>query len=498
MEYSSFFLWISVTCSCIYVLLLLAKKRSDQGRLPPGPFPLPIVGSLFKLGNKPNESLAQLSTTYGPLMTLKLGYVTTIVVSSAKIAKEILQKNDKVLSGRTVVDAIRALRHHEASMAWLPPNTRWRRLRFLCNTHIFTTQRLDSSQDLRQKKVQELIAYIGENCRTGRAVDIGKAAFVTALNLISNTVFSVDLVDLNSKSTQEFKDLVSEIMVDVGRPNLGDYFPLIRPIDLQGIRRRVTAKFQKLHTIFDQLIDQRLRSRSLPDTPRRDDFLDLLLDQSEVSGSELDRHDIKTLFVDIFVAGSDTSSSTLEWAMSELLHNPQAMAIARSEIAETIGTEKQVEESDIAGLPYLQAVVKETLRLHPPVPLLLPRRAESSTEICGFTIPKHAQVLVNAWAIGRDRNTWVDPTSFTPGRFLGSEVDFKGRDFELIPFGAGRRICPGLPLANRMVHLMLASLLHSFAWKLPDGMTPQEMDMSDKFGITLQKTVPLCVVPVQG
>ncbi|XP_058106312.1 cytochrome P450 76T24-like [Magnolia sinica] len=148
-------------------------------------------------------------------------------------------------------------------------------------------------------------------------------------------------------------------------------------------------------------------------------------------------------------------------------------------------------------MPYLQAVVKETLRLHPPVPLI-PRRAESNAEIRGFTIPKHAQVLVNAWAIGRDGNTWVDPTSFTHGRFLGSEVDFKGRDFELIPFGAGRRICPGMPLAKRMLHLMLASLLHSFAWKFRDGMTPQEMDMSNKVGFTLLKTVPLCAVPVQG
>lgn len=182
--------------------------------------------------------------------------------------------------------------------------------------------------------------------------------------------------------------------------------------------------------------------------------------------------------------------------MVELLRHPKVMEKARSELVETIEEGRQVEESDISRLPYLQAVLKETFRLHPPVPLLLPHRAESDVEIGGFTIPKDAKVLVNVWAIGRDSDTWVDPTSFMPERFLGSDMDYKGRDFELLPFGAGRRICPGLPLAYRMVHLILASLLRSFAWKLPDGMAPQDIDTSHKFGITLRKKVPLLAVPI--
>lgn len=199
---------------------------------------------------------------------------------------------------------------------------------------------------------------------------------------------------------------------------------------------------------------------------------------------------------DIFVAGSDTSSTTIEWAMAELLHNPNTMSKARSELKETIPKGKQVEESDVARLPYLQAVVRETLRLHPPAPLL-PHRAQSTVEICGFTIPKHTQVIVNAWAIGRDPNVWVNPGSFLPERFLDSKLDFRGQDCQFIPFGAGRRICPGLPLALRMVHLTFASLLHSFAWRLPDGISPEEMNMRDKFGLTLQMEAPLQVVPMQ-
>ena len=182
--------------------------------------------------------------------------------------------------------------------------------------------------------------------------------------------------------------------------------------------------------------------------------------------------------------------------MAELIHNPEVLSKAKEELNQIIGKGNPVEESDIARLPYLQAIVKETFRLHPPVPLLLPRKAEADVEIQGFTVPKGAQVLVNAWAIGRDSSIWENPNSFKPERFIGSEIDVKGRNFELIPFGAGRRICPGLPLAIRMLHLMLGSLIHTFDWKLEDGFKPEDMSMEDKFGLTLQMAQPLRAIPI--
>ena len=206
---------------------------------------------------------------------------------------------------------------------------------------------------------------------------------------------------------------------------------------------------------------------------------------------------ISTISQDLFAAGTDTTSSTLEWAMAELLHNPDKLLKSRVELQQTIGKDKQVKESDITRLPYLQAVVKETFRLHPAVPFLLPRRVEEDTDLEGFTVPKNAQVLVNAWAIGRDPNRWENPCSFVPERFLGLNMDVKGQNFELIPFGAGRRICPGLPLAIRMLHLMLASLVHSYDWKLEDGVTPENMNMEERFGISLQKAQPLKALPIR-
>lgn len=182
--------------------------------------------------------------------------------------------------------------------------------------------------------------------------------------------------------------------------------------------------------------------------------------------------------------------------MAEVLRNPESLKKAKVELEQTIGKGKLVEESDIARLPYIRSIVKETLRIHPPVPFLIPRKVETDVQICGYSVPKGTQVLVNVWAIGRDPSTWSNPTSFKPERFLDSEIDFRGRDFELIPFGAGRRICPGLPLAIRTVPVMLGSLINSFDWKLEGGIAPKDLDMEEKFGITLQKEKPLYAIPM--
>ena len=183
--------------------------------------------------------------------------------------------------------------------------------------------------------------------------------------------------------------------------------------------------------------------------------------------------------------------------MTELVRNPNVMSKAKQELEQTIGKGKVIEESDIARLPYLQAVLKETFRLHPAVPLLLPRKADRDVNIQGYTIPKGAQVLINVWKIGRDESVWDRPELFLPERFLESKIEAKGQHFELTPFGAGRRICPGVVLAMRMLLLMLGSLINSFDWKLEDGLQLENMDMDETFGITLQKAEPLRVVPIK-
>ena len=200
----------------------------------------------------------------------------------------------------------------------------------------------------------------------------------------------------------------------------------------------------------------------------------------------------------MFIAGTDTSSVTLEWAITELLRHPEKMAKAQTEIDEVLGNDRSrsIQESDVSKLPYVQAIIKETLRLHPPAPFLLPHRANKDVELCGYYVPKNTTIWINVWSMGRNPHIWADAESFTPESFLGSEIDMKGRNFEFIPFGAGRRICPGMPLAYRMMHLMLATLLHRFNWKLDNELNPKDIDMEEKFGITLQKAQPLQVIPI--
>ncbi|XP_038687187.1 LOW QUALITY PROTEIN: geraniol 8-hydroxylase-like [Tripterygium wilfordii] len=491
---------------CILFTMALVKtfyvvaggSKTSSGRLPPGPVALPIVGNLLQLGDKPHKSLAKLAKIHGPIMSLKLGKVTAVIFSSATMAKEVLQKHDIAFANRTVclVDAVRVHEHEDAGLPWLPISPAWRIHRKVCNSYIFSGQRLDASQEIRQKKVQELLVFVEESCCSGKPIDIGQAAFSTIVNLLSNTIFSVDLADSDSDIARMFKRVVNGIMEEAGKPNLSDYFPLLRKIDPQGIRRRMTLYFGKILELFDQMIKDRSRLRKEPDFISSNDVLDTLLDICERNSEDFDRSHIEHLFLVLFVAGTDTTSSTLEWAMAELLRNPEALFRARAELEQTIGKGNRVQESDVARLPYLQAIIKETFRLHAAVPLLLPRKAAEDVEVAGYKVPKDAQVMVNAWAIGRDPSIWEDSNSFVPERFLRSEIDARGQHFELIPFGAGRRVCPGLPLAIHMLHLMLGSLIHSFDWKLEDGVTPETMNMEDKFGLTLQKAQPLRAIPI--
>ncbi|XP_024196345.1 geraniol 8-hydroxylase [Rosa chinensis] len=311
----------------------------------------------------------------------------------------------------------------------------------------------------------------------------------------------MDLAETGSGSSdtaREFKEIVWGIMEEAGKPNLGDYFPVLRKLDPQGIRRRFANYFMRMLGFIGSVVNERLESRKAHDYVTSNDMLDTLINisqektEEDMNNSQVVDH----LFLVLFAAGIDTTSATLEWAMAELLHNPNSLSKAQEELDQMIGKGKPIEESDIARLPYLQAIIKETFWLHPAVPLLLPRKAEIDVEIGGYIVPKGAQVLVNVWAIGRDPGIWDNPDSFIPERFLDNQIDVMAKTFELIPFGGGRRICPGLPLAMRMLHLMLRSLINCFDWKLEDGVVPETMNMEDKFGLTLQMAQPLIAQPL--
>ncbi|VYS55626.1 unnamed protein product [Arabidopsis thaliana] len=495
-------LYFLLTLFFFFFATAKTRRSSSTGTLPPGPPILPLVGNIFQLGFNPHRSLAAFSKTYGPIMSLKLGRLTAVVISSPEAAKEALRTHDHVMSARTFNDALRAFDHHKHSIVWIPPSARWRFLKKTITKYLLSPQNLDAIQSLRMRKVEELVSLVNEFRERGEAIDLARASFVTSFNIISNALFSVDLATYDSNSSSyEFHNTVVHLTEIAGIPNVGDYFQYMRFLDLQGTRKKAVLCIEKLFRVFQEFIDARLakrfsRTEKEPKEASSIDMLDSLLDLTQQNEAELTMNDLKHLLLDVFVAGTDTNSSTMEWAMTELFRSTEKMVKAQSEIRQVIGQNGFVQESDIPSLPYLQAIVKETLRLHPAAPLI-PRKSESDVQIMGFLVPINTQVVVNVWAIGRDASVWENPMKFEPERFLLRETDVKGRDFELIPFGSGRRMCPGISMALKTMHMVLASLLYSFDWKLQNGVVPGNIDMSETFGLTLHKAKSLCAVPVK-
>lgn len=198
----------------------------------------------------------------------------------------------------------------------------------------------------------------------------------------------------------------------------------------------------------------------------------------------------------MFIGGTESTSTLMEWVMSELMRNPRTMEKAQAEVRQVFGEKVKPDWRDTNKLKYLKSILKETLRLHPPGPLLVPRECRERCEIEGYEIPIKTRVLVNAWAIARDPQNWDDPESFKPERFDESSIDYKGSNFEFIPFGAGRRVCPGIAFSQANTLLLLSQLLYYFDWKLPNDMKPEDLDMTEEFGLTVHRKSDLCLLPI--
>ncbi|KAK4422732.1 Geraniol 8-hydroxylase [Sesamum alatum] len=334
-DVSSFFLLCSLLTLCIYFFLTTVKIKTK--RLPPGPTGLPVLGSLVTIGNRPHESLSKLAKTYGPLMTVKFGMIKIVVVSSAEMAREIFQKNDQAFSGRPAPEAVVAAQDYDMSMVWssgLSPH--WKKLRKICNSQLFTAQRLDASQELRQVMMQKMIEQVDEARHARQPLDVGWLVFGTTLNFLSNTMFSSDMFDMKSDATTELKELIGDLIELVGKPNVADYLPFLKPFDPQGIRRGLTLLYERLRRLLDGIIERRIKRRAF-ESERYGDFLDVLLDHTEEDGpQELNYQNISVLLMDLFLGGTHTTTTLLEWTMAELLHNPPILAEAKQELSNQI------------------------------------------------------------------------------------------------------------------------------------------------------------------
>lgn len=378
-------------------------------------------------------------------------------------------------------------------------------MRQLCVTDLFSNKRIEAFRSVREDEAALLLQSLLVDSRDGKIVSVLSRISSATTNMISRMSIGSSLSELASgcqASTDNMKDILNEMISLSGVFNIGDFIPGLQWMDLQGYVRRMKTLNRKLKKAFHEIIDARRELRKSDSIWSPEDLLDVLLsvtqDRQRDVGNITDEN-IMAVLSDMFAGGTDTASVTTEWALAELLRQPTIMKTVQAELDSVVGNERLVQESDIASLPYLRAVVKETMRLHPVLPLLIPHESMEPCQIAGYQIPPKTRAFVNVWAIGRDPNSWEKPLEFWPDRFLQSDIDVRGQHFQLLPFGTGRRGCPAWKLGLLNVQLMLATLVHAFDWSLPilsDG-SQMEVDLAETFGLTLlmEKRLLAMVVP---
>ncbi|RDX86941.1 hypothetical protein CR513_31642, partial [Mucuna pruriens] len=486
-------IWIAIFLACLaYTCLRRSNKKARK--LPPGPRGLPILGSLHKLGANPHRDLHQLAQKYGPTMYLRLGFVPTIVVSSPQAAELFLKTHDLVFASRPPHESAKYIAWEQRNLSFGEYGSYWRNMRKMCTLELLSQTKINSFRGMREEELDLLVKLLREAASDGVVVDLSAKVSTLSADMACRMILGKKYMD-RDLDEKGFKAVMHEGMQLAATPNLGDYIPYIGKLDLQGLIKRMKVVGKIFDDFFEKIIDEHMQSEKEEDKTK--DFVDVMLGfvGTEESEYRIERPNIKAILLDMLAGSMDTSATAIEWTISELLKNPRVMKKVQMELESVVGMKRKVEESDLEKLEYLDMVIKESMRLHPVAPLLIPHQSTEDCMVGDFFIPKKSRVIVNAWAVMRDPCAWDEAEKFWPERFEGRNIDVRGRDFELIPFGSGRRGCPGLQLGLTMVRQTVAQLVHCFDWKLPNDMLPDDLDMTEEFGLTMPRANHLLVVP---
>ncbi|CAI0441022.1 unnamed protein product [Linum tenue] len=529
-------LLLLLTSTVVIIILATRRRRSKSGvsRLPPGPWKLPVIGNLHQMlaggGDRhlPHRRLAHLATRYGPLMQIQLGEIPSVVVSSPEWARAIMQAHDLNFATRPVLPSVAIIFYGCRDIAFAAYGEYWREMRKVCAVELLGPRRAQQLGPIMEEEMAQMVKRISSSsssssllCDNPSTTSVTQGTTTTRPCMLSSSCVNLTqmLLSLGNAITSRaafgkaqrqedvFLPFIEQMVNTLGGFTFGDLFPSWK------LLRRVVGtekKLKELHgaadVVLEGIISDHLAKRSVvaADDDDDQDLVDVLLNLKEDKhlGYTFSNSEIKAVILDLFLAGTETWTVTVEWAMSQLMKNPRIMEKAQREVRHVVagaaggGNSRKIDAATVDELGYLQLVVKETLRLHPPGPLTIPRECRETIVIDGYRIPAKTRVIVNAWAIGRDPRHWVEPEKFHPERFLDLAIDYKGLDFEFIPFGSGRRVCPGMQYAVSSINLALANLLYHFDWKLPNGIQPQDFDMSEGFGIEVKRKNELFLIPV--
>ncbi|XP_078175996.1 cytochrome P450 81Q32-like isoform X2 [Carex rostrata] len=465
---SYYFFSLPILLSLFSILLTvihITKKKVNKTNkycLPPcAPHCLPLIGHLHLLRkNQPplHRSLATLSELHGPILLLHFGpHCPVLTVSSASVAENCFSLNDVVFANRPRLSSGKLLSYNWTTLGTANYGPYWRDLRRVAATELLSVNRIERFSMLRLKEM-----------------------------MCEKTIFGCKETEV-SEEARWFQWMVEETLELIGASNLSDYLTFLRLFDFQGTGKRM-KRLQKSRTDFLQrLIDKQrsARDKSQDDEiEKKRSIIGVLLSLQKEDPDYYTDQLIKSLCIGLLEAGTDTSSGTVEWAMSLLLNHPDAMLKAQDEISKVVGHGRILEDTDLPSLPYLQCIIKETLRLYPVAPLLVPHMSSSDCTVSGYHISCGTMLLVNLYSIHRDKSTWDKPNEFMPERFWAGKA---GGKF-LIPFGMGRRMCPDENLGMRMVGLALGTMIQCFEW---ERVGKEMVDMSEGSGLNMPKKLPL-------
>ncbi|CAL5193279.1 unnamed protein product [Lathyrus oleraceus] len=490
-------LFLTIPLSLITLFIFYTLFQKLRFKLPPGPRPWPVVGNLYDIKPVRFRCFAEWAQFYGPIISVWFGSTLNVVVSNTELAKEVLKENDQQLADRHRSRSAAKFSRDGKDLIWADYGPHYVKVRKVCTLELFSPKRIEALRPIREDEVTAMVESIFNDSTNpenlGKAILMRKYIGAVAFNNITRLAFGKRFVNAEGVMDEqgvEFKAIVANGLKLGASLAMAEHIPWLRwmfPLEEEAFAKHGARRDRLTRAIMDEHTQARQKSGGA-----KQHFVDALLTLQDKY--DLSEDTIIGLLWDMITAGMDTTAISVEWAMAELIKNPRVQQKAQEELDKVIGFERVMTETDFSSLPYLQSVAKEALRLHPPTPLMLPHRANANVKIGGYDIPKGSNVHVNVWAVARDPAVWKNPLEFRPERFLEEDVDMKGHDFRLLPFGAGRRVCPGAQLGINMVTSMLGHLLHHFCWAPPEGVNPEEIDMAENPGMVTYMRTPLQVV----